>query len=202
MKYIIFIESIKEKEGLVGAIIEHDIKFNPDYKDVITYFVKITNCIGFKKILTDISKIIKENDFLIVHIDSHANKYELGFRNDPNIEDEQNILNWDSVVKMCNSLFGKLYDRALFVFASCESALFYKNESARLYSVIAAENQVDSDRMKEQLLVFYNSFCSGLCFEQAYNSMIQKYPIEAELERDEKKRSILRFFKCHATTTN
>lgn len=195
MKNFLFIESVKTKEWEVGAIIENDIKFNPDNKDVRTCHVKISNCIELREVLVEFSEVVKIEDYAIIHIDAHSNEMELGFRNDPNTEDLYNILSWDDVVKMCDSLFGKFNGRVLFVFASCLSALYFKKQPSPSFSVIAADNKVDPHRMEEQLLVFYNSFCSGNSFEQAYNEMIRRFPIEEELTRDEKKRSVLRFYK-------
>jgi len=195
MKYFLFIESVKTKEWEVGAIIENDIKFNPDYEDVRTCHVKITNCIELKEVLVEFKEVVKIEDYAIIHIDAHSNETELGFRNDPNLEDMYNKQSWDDVVKMCDSLFEKYNGSALFVFASCLSALYFKKQPSLSFSVIAAENEVDPHRMEEQLLVFYNSFCSGNSFEQAYNEMIQRFPIEEELTRDEKKQSVLRFYK-------
>ncbi len=195
MKYLLFIESVKEKEWEVGAIIENDIKFNPGYEDVSTCHVKITNWIELREVLVEFSEVVKIEDNAIIHIDAHSNEAELGFRNDPNLEDLYNIQSWDDVVKMCDSLFEKYNGKVLFVFASCLSALFFKKQPSISFSVIAAENKVDPHRMEEQLLVFYNSFCSGNSFEQAYNEMIQRFPIEEELERGEKKQSVLRFYK-------
>lgn len=195
MKLILFVESVKEKEWEVGAIINNDITYNPDITDVKTCYVKIKNSTELRRLLENISNGIKDDDFVIVHIDAHSNEFELGFRNDPNIEDSHNLQSWDDVVKMCDSLFSKINGRALLVFASCLSALYFKNLPSLCYSVIAAENKVDPHRMEEQLLVFYKSFCSGNNFEKAYHDMIQKYPIEEELTRDENKQSILRFYK-------
>lgn len=194
MNYIQFIESVKEKEWEVGAIINHDIEYNPDYSDVKSYYKKIKNSIELKHVLTNFIIGINEEDYVIVHIDAHSNQFELGFRNDPNIDDSYNIQPWDEVVKMCDSLFGKFNERVLFVFASCLSALYFKDLPSHHYNIIAAENEVDPQRMKEQLLVFYKSFCFGNSFEHAYYDMIQRFPIEDELKRDKKSQSILRFY--------
>ena len=201
MKYILFIESIKEKEWEVGAIINNDIVYNPDYSDTRSYHVKVKNSKEVKHVLTEFVIGIDEEDYVIVHIDAHSNQFELGFRNDPDINDTHNIQPWGDVVKMCDSIFSKFNERALFVFASCLSALYFKYLPSYHYNIIAAENEVDPQRMKEQLLVFYKSFCSGNSFERAYNNMIQKFPVKAELERDEKKRSILKYFKNSASPT-
>lgn len=195
MKLILFVESVKEKEWEVGAIINNDIMHNPEITDVKTCYIKIKNSTELRLLLEFFSNGIKYDDFVIVHIDAHSNEFELGFRNDPNIEDSHNIQSWEDVVKMCDSLFGKYNGRVLLVFASCLSALYFKNRPSSSFCVIAAENKVDPHRMEEQLLVFYNSFCSGNNFEKAYHDMIQKYPIEEELARDDKKQSILRFYK-------
>jgi len=194
MKYCLFIESIA-KEWEVGAIIENAIKYNTDYEDVRTCHVKITNSIELRDVLVELSRVIKVEDYAIIHIDAHSNEMELGYRNDPNVEDIYNIQSWGDIVKMCDCLFSKFSGRALFVFASCLSALYFKNIPSLSFCVIAAENKVDPRRMEEQLLVFYNSFCSGNSFEQAYNEMIQRFPIDEELRRDEKKQSVLRFYK-------
>lgn len=201
MKYILFIESVKEKEWEVGAIINNDIVYNPDYSDTRSDHVKIKNSKELKQILTEFIIGINEKDYVIVHIDAHSNQFELGFRNDPDIDDTHNIQPWGDVVKMCNSLFGKFYERALFVFASCLSALYFKDLPFHQYNIIAAENEVDPRRMKEQLLVFYKSFCFGNSFEHAYDDMIQRFPIEDELKRDKKEQSILRFYSNDATST-
>ena len=87
MKYIQFIESVKEKEWEVGAIINHDIEYNPDYSDVKSYYKKIKNSIELKHVLTNFIIGINEEDYVIVHIDAHSNQFELGFRNDPNIDE-------------------------------------------------------------------------------------------------------------------
>lgn len=195
MKYILFIESVKEKEWEVGAIIDNDIKYNPDYKDFRTCYIKIKNSKELRVLLEDYSKVIAAEDNAIVHIDAHLNEMELGFRNDPQIEDSHNVLSWNDVYDMCVSLFKENDDRILFVFASCFSALYFRKMPAPHIRVIAAENAVAPRRMEEQLLVFYKSFCSGKTFEDAYNDMIQKYPIEYELNRDEKEQSILRLYK-------
>lgn len=195
MIYILFIESVKEKELEIGAIINNDIKYNPNYKYIRTCHVKIKNSKELRDLLEDYSKVIAAEDYAIVHIDAHSNEMELGFRNDPRLEDSHNILSWNDLYDMCNCLFEKYNGRVLFVFASCLSALYFKKQPSSSFSVIAAENKVDPHRIEEQLLVFYNSFCSGNSFEQAYNKMIQRFPIEEELTRDEKKQSILRFYK-------
>lgn len=194
MKYILFIESVKEKEWEVGAIINNDIKYNPDYKDVKCCYVKIKNSSDLRNVLVELSKLIKEDDYVIVHIDAHSNEFELGFRNDPDIEDTYNIQSWDDVAKMCDFLFGKFNDRILFVFASCLSSLYFRNLPSPHFNVIAAENKIAPRRMEEQLLVFYNSFCSGNSFKHAYDDMIKRFPIEDEVSRDEKAQSILRFY--------
>ena len=194
MKYCLFVESVKANELEVGAIIENDINHNPDYEDIRTCHVKIMNYIELREVLVEFSDVVKKEDHAIIHIDAHSNETELRFMNDPNLEDLYNIQSWADVVKMCDSLFGKFNGRVLFIFASCLSALYFKKASPS-FSVIAAENKVDPHWIEEQLLVFYNSFCSGNSFEQVYNEMIQKFPIEEELTRDEKKQSVLSFYE-------
>ena len=193
MKYILFIESVKEKGWEVGAIIDNDIRYNPEYKDIRTFYVKIKNGNELRNLLKKYSKLITVEDYAIVHIDAHSNEMELGFRNDSQIDDSHNIMSWDDVYDMCDSFFKENDDRILFVFASCLSALYFRKTLSPHIRIIAVENAVAPRRMEEQLLVFYKSFCSGKSFENAYNDMIQKYPIEEELNRDEKEQSILRF---------
>ena len=194
MKYIIFIESVKAKEWEVGAIINNDIEYNPDYKDVKSCYVKIKNISELKNVLVEFSGLVKEDDYVIVHIDAHSNESVLGLRNDPCIDDSHNILSWDDVTKLCDSLFGKFKERVLFVFASCLSGCYFKNLPSPHFNVIAAENKVAPRRMEEQLFVFYKSFCLGNSFNHAYDEMIKRFPIEDELIRDEKSQSILRFY--------
>jgi hypothetical protein len=196
MKYIVFIESIKDNEWEVGAIIHNEITHNPDYKDIQSCIIQVRNDIELKKVLSNLSATIIKEDDVIIQIDAHSNENELSFRNDSYQDDSYNTLTWDDVVNMCDSIFGKYNDRVLFIFASCLSALYFKKKQpSPVFCVIAAENIVAPRRMEEQLLVFYKSFCSGNSFEQAYNEMIQRFPIDEELRRDEKKQSVLRFYK-------
>lgn len=190
-----FFQSLFPKEWEVGAIIENEIAYNPHYENChsVLFQVKCYEDL-YNALITNnniLPKIAKE-DYIIIQIDAHSNEEYLTFRGDNSTEEE--CISWKDFFALLNKLYSNYGENILIILVSCLSAPFFKKIESPHIKIIAADNIVSPRRAEEQLLKFYNTFCTGKSFEEAYDDMIKAFPIEDELKRESNK-SILRFIK-------
>ena len=196
MKYLIFIQSLKPKEWEVGEIIAYEIAHNPKYVDCHPCLFLVNNYQEVLDILINEKYMfpqVTNEDAIVIQIDAHSNENGLYFY-DKNLK-STSYIKWQEFNNLLNLLYSKYGENILVILVSCLSAPFFQKIDSPHIKIIAADNIVSPRRAEEQLLKFYNSFCTGKCFEQAYDDMIKAFPVEDELKRESKEKSILRFLK-------
>ena len=197
MRYTFFIESLT-RELETGKIIAHEINTNPDYENkVVAYPCNVKSFDELKALFTDIVNNVSEKEKVIVQIDAHSDASSITFK-DVESQDKNHwtdFRSWNDITELLELLYQHFKNNVLVIFVSCLSASYFNGLSSPHITTIAAEGIIDSHKAEERLLVFYKHFCMGADFEQSYNAMIEKFPLEKEMEIEEKYRAVLKLFK-------
>lgn len=194
MIYIFFIESLV-KEWPTGKIIANEI--NQDYEDkAVAYPCDVRSFDELKTVFMDIVNCVNKEDKVVIQIDAHSDANGITFKSVESQDKNSctDYRSWDDVTKLLDLLYQHFGDNVLVVFVSCLSASYFSGLSSPHINIIAADGIIDPRKSEERLLVFYKHFCSGSDFNQSYKAMIEKFPLEKEMEIEKKHRAVLKLF--------
>lgn len=193
-KYITFIQSVTEKEWELGKMLCEDINYNPDNSECDSDVFNVKTFQELKDILLIISDT-KQDAYIIIVIYAHANPESLVFK-DINKPDENynDCVQWSMLDEILNYLYGVHEMKISIIFISCCSSVYAETVDSPHIPIIAAEGKISSRRAGEQLYEFFKKICTGYSVKEAYEFMIESFPIEEELNRNEKDKSILKLY--------
>lgn len=193
--YIAFIQSISGKEWEVGEIINHAISYNPDYCDYYSEVYHIKTYEDLKNILYSIADQYHDCP-VTIQIDAHANKEGLVFKDvkSPDKDICTDYVQWASLKDVLGKLFESCGTKITLIFVSCYSTILAEILDTPHIPLIVAEGEIAPRRAEEQLLCFYNKLCTGSNIQEAYDSMIQFFPINEETKQAKDNKSILKLY--------
>ena len=193
-KFIAIIQSVTEKEWEVGEMLCDEINNNPDFSEseAKVFYVKT-----FQELKDQLNMVSIENRdaFIIIVIYAHSDSKHLIFK-DFNVPDKDynDYIKWEEFDNVLTSLY-KVHETIITViFLSCHSSSYAKTVNLPHIPILAAEGVVSSRRAGEQLVEFFNKACTGSDTETAYGFMIESFPVEEEIHRNERDRSILKLY--------
>lgn len=193
---IAFIQSVSGKEWEIGEMINDEINHNPNYCDCNSETFCAKTYQELEKALEIISNY-NQLDSIIIQIDAHSNSEYLVFKDVQEQDKDKNsdCVEWSRLYEKLNCLYKKEQDRNMvIIFISCYSSTYAKTINSPHIPIMAAEGKIAPRRAGEQLIKFYDRICTGSNIKEAYDYMINSFPIEDELKRDEKDKSILKLY--------
>lgn len=193
--YIAFLQSVSGNEWFDAESVCWDINTDPENIECKSevFYIK-----SYNELKDMLSYIVEKHDGdnIIIQIGAHSNIQGISFKDINNSDKEQysDFASWSKVRDLVCNIYNNYSNVILLVFVSCLSAEFVKSLESHHMPIIAAEGKVDPRRASEQLLMIYQKVCKGVDLEDAYNTMLQKYPFEGKICREENERSILKLF--------
>ena len=192
---IVFIQSVSEKEWEIGEIQNEEIIHNPNYSDCESNVYYIKTFEDLRDLLTSISDNNRDS-LMIIQIDAHSNHEGLAFRdvNNPNKEECNDYVKWSEFNDILVHLYNTLGTNITLIFISCYSSVFAESIKSPHISIIAAEGEIAPRRAGEHLNKFYEKICTGKSVEEAFNFMMESFPLEEEFKRNINDRAILKLY--------
>lgn len=194
-KFIVFIQSVSANEWEVGEIQSNEINHNPDYSDYGSEVFYIKTFEGLKNKLMSISNNDRDS-YIVIQITAHSNSEGIVFKdiNNINREDFVEYVRWSEFHEVLEQLHNTFGTNITLILISCYSSVYAESIKTLLVPIIAAEGEISARRAGEQLIKFYEKICTGSTVKEAYDFMIESYPIEDEMHRNENDRSILKLY--------
>lgn len=195
MKRFIFIQSVSSREFIVGeAIFSKIISNATDVENIMVDSpYPVLSFEEMQKIIETIANEMTNSDKLFICIDAHANGSTIYFKA-TNSSDTSNVV-WERFEEILNLLYNKFGKNALMIFVACCSASYFSTLESPHIPIIAAEGVINAWRAKKLLSVFYEELYNNSTIEQAYDAMIQEFPLEDEIKIEGNHKAVLKLFK-------
>lgn len=194
MKRIAFIQSVSANEWEIGEIQSFNINNNPNYSNYYSEVFYFKTFQELKNMLMSIDCV--PDGYIIIQISAHSNLDGIAFKdiNSSNVNEYVEFVEWSNFNNILLHLYNRFGMSITLIFISCYSSSYVESIKSPHIPIIAAEGEIVSRRAGEHLSKFYENICAGACTKDAYNNMIESFPIEDELKRNEKDRSILKLY--------
>ena len=197
MTYFVFIQSISFSEYAAGSVLCDWIANHFDTSDIalLPYAVKSFTEMG--NAIKLLANRMTNNDRLIICIDAHANESTIYFKDKNSLDKMQTVGDaaWIYFDVILDSLYKKFGNNALVIFISCRSACHFSTLKSPHIPIIAAEGEINAMRANKHLVVLYEQLCKNKTIEQAYDAMIQEFPLEDEIKIEGNHKAVLKLFK-------
>lgn len=195
--YIIFLHSMPDGAWENANVVEWEIRTNPTYSNFHTCIIDVKDKENFISVMSSIASDIKQNSRLILHIYAHGDVIGTAFKHIEESNTPDNYILWNEYIPLLCKIKSKIERELILIFHSC-NAYHIKDEKGIENAVdylLAPDGVINGRRATEQYICFYEAYASSFDCNYSYNVMMEKFPVQKELELAEKDRSIICYFK-------
>lgn len=194
-RYILFVQSVSGSDWEIGEIQNEEINNNSNYFDCKSKVCYVKSFNDLRNWLMSIGDNLRDSS-IIIQIDAHSNSEGIAFRDVNNCDKEEcnDYVKWSDFNDVFDHLFNTLGTNITLIFISCYSSSFAESLKSPHIPIIAAEGEIAPRRAGEHLNKFYEKICTGKSVEEAYNYMMESFPLEEEIKRNNNDRAILKLY--------
>lgn len=197
MTCFVFIKSLCRADGEAAGdmLYKHFVEY-PNSNAIVIPPINVKSFTELNKVIEWISSSISSDNNVVISIDAHSCEDYLTFKDarSANKGDFIEYFEWKKIDELLEKLYPIFQKNILVIFISCYSESYFASSKTSHVNVLASEGEVNALRAKELLTVFCDVYCESNNFDQAYNEMIKKYPLEEEKNKEGTYRAALKLF--------
>lgn len=179
-----------------GDLLYNHYVEHPNSNVIVARSIKVKSFDELEKAVECINSSIESGNNIVVIVDAHSCERFFTFKDAKSLNKKDFVesVEWVEIDELIEKLYLKFQKKVLAIFISCRSASYFASSKTSHVSVLASEGEVNALRANELLTVFCDVYCESNNFDQAYNEMIKKYPLEEEKNKESTYKAVLKLF--------